>query len=143
MRGYLELMDAPTRPPAPDTSYPRIIAANGPKMLALAGEIADGAMPAMMPTPFTAGARQVLGPDRLLVVGLSTVADPDPERAQASDQTVDTLVAHSDSGAIAAKVREHLVAGADHVTLLPPMGADFATEVHRLEQLAPVLAGLA
>jgi hypothetical protein len=40
-------------------------------------------------------------------------------------------------------VGEHLVAGADHVTLLPPMGVDFATEINRFEQLAPALADLA
>jgi alkanesulfonate monooxygenase SsuD/methylene tetrahydromethanopterin reductase-like flavin-dependent oxidoreductase (luciferase family) len=46
MRDYVDRMDSPTWPPAPDAAYPRIVAANGPKMLALAGEIADGAMPA-------------------------------------------------------------------------------------------------
>src|SRR5207253_1878132 len=43
MRAYVAAMDAETQPPAPDTAYPRILGANGPKMLALAGEIADGA----------------------------------------------------------------------------------------------------
>ena len=61
---------------------PRIIAANGPKMLALADDIADGAMPAMLPAEFTAQARQLLGPDKLLVVGLSVVGDLDAERAK-------------------------------------------------------------
>ncbi len=61
----------------------RIIAANGPKMLALAGEIADGALPAGQPPEFTAQARQVLGPDKLLVVGLSVVPDSDRDRARA------------------------------------------------------------
>ena len=37
MRDYLDRMDSPTWPPAPEAPYPRIIAANGPKMLALAG----------------------------------------------------------------------------------------------------------
>ena len=40
MRDYLTEMDAPTWPPAPDARYARIVAANGPKMLALAGELA-------------------------------------------------------------------------------------------------------
>src|SRR3984957_11374756 len=44
MREYLEQMGAPTQLPAPDVDYPKIIGANGPKMLALSGEIADGAM---------------------------------------------------------------------------------------------------
>src|SRR6202789_3150523 len=45
MRDYVQRMDEPTWPPAPDAAVARIIAANGPKMLALAGEIADGAFP--------------------------------------------------------------------------------------------------
>ena len=45
MRDYLDQMSAPTQLPAPDVAYPRIIGANGPKMLALASHITDGAMP--------------------------------------------------------------------------------------------------
>jgi len=37
-------------------------------MLALAGEVADGAMPAFAPPNVTARARASLGPDKLLVV---------------------------------------------------------------------------
>ena len=84
MRDYLDQMTAPTQLPAPDVAYPKIIGANGPKMLALSGEIADGAMPAMVPPEFTAQARQLLGPDKLLVVGLAVAADADPERAKAT-----------------------------------------------------------
>jgi probable F420-dependent oxidoreductase len=84
MRDYLERMDSPTWPPAPDAAYPRMIAANGPKMLALAGEIADGAMPAGLPAAFTAQAREVLGPEKLLVVGLSVIPDADAGRAKAA-----------------------------------------------------------
>ena len=68
MRDYLDRMGAPTQLPAPDVAYPRIIGANGPKMLGLAGEITDGAMPALQPPEFTGQARQALGPDKLLVV---------------------------------------------------------------------------
>jgi probable F420-dependent oxidoreductase len=123
MRDYLDRMAAPARPPAPDVAYPRIIAANGPKMLALAGEIADGAIPAMQPPEFTARARQVLGPDKLLVAGLRVAAGTDGGPA-----------------ATAAKVREHLAAGADHVTLMLPIGTDYVAGVDHLEQLAPALA---
>jgi alkanesulfonate monooxygenase SsuD/methylene tetrahydromethanopterin reductase-like flavin-dependent oxidoreductase (luciferase family) len=66
MRDYLDQMAAPTQLPAPDVAYPKIIGANGPKMLALSGEIADGALPAMAPPEFTAQARQLLGPGKLL-----------------------------------------------------------------------------
>jgi probable F420-dependent oxidoreductase len=174
MREYLDQMGAPTQLPAPDVAYPKIIGANGPKMLALSGEIADGAMPAMVPPAFTAQARQLLGPDKLLVVGLAVAADADPERAKAtarrtvagrlaapgtyavtmarlgyseqeiaevSDRLLDALVGYGGATAIAAKVREHLAAGADHVMVMPT--ADFADGVDQLEQLAPTLAGLA
>jgi len=167
MRGYLEQMDSPTWPPAPDADYPRIVAANGPKMLALAGEIADGALPAMLPAEFTAQARHVLGSDKLLVVGLPTILDSDSDRAKAAareqvsgqfglpgyaariaslgygdqltDRLVDAIVAHGDPTSISARVREHLDAGADHVTILPPLGSDFATGIDQLERLAPAL----
>jgi len=173
MREYLDQMGAKTQLPAPDVAYPKIIGANGPKMLALSGEIADGAMPAMVPPAFTAQARQLLGPDKLLVVGLAVAADADPERAKAtarqtvagrlaapgtyaatmarlgysqqeiaevSDRLLDALVGYGGAAAIAAKVREHLAAGADHVMVMPT--ADFADGVDQLERLAPTLAGL-
>ena len=174
MRDYLDQMTAPTQLPAPDVAYPKIIGANGPKMLALSGEIADGAMPAMVPPEFTAQARQLLGPDKLLVVGLAVVADADPDRAKAtarqrvagrlglpgtyaatmarlgytereitevSDRLVDGIVGHGDAAAIAAKVREHLASGADHVVIMST-GNDVTDGVGQLEQLAPTLAGL-
>jgi probable F420-dependent oxidoreductase len=84
MRDYLDRMDSPTWPPAPDAAYPRIVAANGPKMLALAAEKADGAMPAGMPAEFTAQARKALGPDKLLIVGISVILDADADRAKAA-----------------------------------------------------------
>jgi probable F420-dependent oxidoreductase len=172
MRDYLDRMDSPTWPPAPDAAYPRIVAANGPKMLALAAEKADGAMPAGMPAEFTAQARKALGPDKLLIVGISVILDADADRAKAAaredvsnrlgapsfaarmaqlgcsagdiadvgDRLVSALVAHGDPAAIAAAVREHLAAGADHVVLLLPMGSDFATGVQQFELLAPTLS---
>jgi probable F420-dependent oxidoreductase len=89
MRDYLERMAAPTMTPAPDGSYPRIVAANGPKMIALAGELADGVLPAGLPPAFTAQARTALGPDKLLVVGLSVITDTaDRETAWATARSV-------------------------------------------------------
>ena len=97
MRDYLEHMAAPTVPPAPQASYPRIVAANGPKMIALAGEMTDGAMPAGLPAAFTAQVRQALGPGKLLVVGLSVITDTtDRARAQAmARHTVATSLSRS------------------------------------------------
>jgi alkanesulfonate monooxygenase SsuD/methylene tetrahydromethanopterin reductase-like flavin-dependent oxidoreductase (luciferase family) len=105
-------------------AYPRIIGANGPKMLALAGEVTDGAMPALQPPEFTAQARRALGPDKLLVVFMHA------------------NVGQGDAPVIAATVREHLAAGADHVMAGAPIGTDFAAGVDRQEQLAPALAEL-
>jgi hypothetical protein len=51
-------------------------------MLALSGESADGAIPIMVPPGYTAYARHALGPDKLLIIGLSVVADPDPAEAK-------------------------------------------------------------
>ncbi|GAB2959779.1 TIGR03620 family F420-dependent LLM class oxidoreductase [Amycolatopsis acidiphila] len=84
MRDYLDRMTTQTWPPAAETRYPRIIGANGPKMLALAAACADGAFPAMLPPGHTVRARQLLGPDKLLVVGLSVVVDSDRDRAKAT-----------------------------------------------------------
>jgi probable F420-dependent oxidoreductase len=122
MRDYLNQMGAPTQLPAPDVAYPRIIGANGPKMLALAGEITDGAMPAGRPPEFTAQARQILGPDRLLIIFMHATTE------------------QGDASAITAQVREHIAAGADHVIAGQPIGTDFTAGVDYLEQLAPALA---
>jgi len=89
-------------------------------MLALAAEIADGALPAGKPPAFTAEARQTLGPDKLLVVAISTDAD--------SAQTV--AAAHA-----------HLAAGADRVILMVPPGGEFTPGVSQLVALAPALTG--
>lgn len=161
MRDYLDRMDSATWPPAPDAPYPRIVAANGPKMLALAGESADGAFPGGLPPEFTAEARQLLGPDKLLIVGLSVARDSQAAREavsarigapsyasrlaelgysttdidEVSDRLVNALVAHGDSADVAAKLREHLAAGADHVVLLPPIGGEFGPAIDQFEEL--------
>jgi probable F420-dependent oxidoreductase len=54
-----------------------------------------------------------------------------------SDRLVDAIVAWGDEAAIAARVREHRDAGADHV-LLQPLG-DLAAAVSQLERLAPAV----
>jgi probable F420-dependent oxidoreductase len=125
MRDYLVRMDGPTWVPVPEARYPRIIAANGPKMLALAGEVADGAFPAGLSPEFTEQARVVLGPHRLLVVGLSIILD---ESQQANpDHVVEA-------------VQGHLSAGADHVVVMLPMGGDYTEGVDQLAILSPHLA---
>jgi hypothetical protein len=54
---------------------------------------------------------------------------------------VDAIIGHGDPTTIAATVRKHLTAGADHVMIMPP-GGDFAAGIDQLEQLAPVLTAL-
>jgi probable F420-dependent oxidoreductase len=97
MRDYLERMAAPTMTPAPEAPYARIVAANGPKMIALAGELADGVLPAGMPPAYTAQVRQAIGPDKLLVVAMSVVTDTtDREAARATArQSVATSLGRS------------------------------------------------
>lgn len=169
LRQYRDQMDGQTWPPAPDVAYPRIIAALGPKMLALAGEIADGALPAGLPPAFTTHARQLLGADKLLVVGLSVLADGDIDRArealavnlgspsfaatvaglgysdreitEISDRLVNDVIGYGSPDAIADKVRAHLAAGADHVEVMLPTG-DFAGGISQFEQLAPALTAI-
>ncbi len=67
-------------PPAPP--LPRLLAAVGPKMLALAAELADGAHPFAAPVETTALARRILGPDKLLVPAQLVILDPNPARAK-------------------------------------------------------------
>jgi probable F420-dependent oxidoreductase len=88
VREYLDEMDtAPdsTLIPsvaAPEVPFPRLLAAVGPKMLALAAERADGAHPYASPVETTAQARQILGPDKLLVPEQLVIYDTDPARAR-------------------------------------------------------------
>jgi probable F420-dependent oxidoreductase len=55
---------------------------------------------------------------------------------QGSDHLIDTLVAHGSAGAAAARVREHLTAGADHVAVQPLAPADEGPlpTLHRLAE---------
>jgi hypothetical protein len=137
--------------------------------------LVDGARRALGPVgEYAAHAREVLGPDKLLVIGLTVAVDDDRDRAKATakqfmsatvgrpgspyavnlarlgysaeepstpaDRAVDAVVGYGGQTAIAAKVREHLDAGADHVrlaTIVP----DFATGIDQLEWLAPALTG--
>lgn len=110
-REYLQAM--------PGRTYPRLLAANGPRMLALAAELADGAFPAGVPPTVTAQARTTLGEDGLLVVYLSVLG--------------------MDATAASDAARSHLDAGADHVALGLSYDTDFAVAVDTLEQLAPAV----
>lgn len=60
----------------------RALAALGPKMLELARDRTAAAYPYLITSEYVARAREILGPDTTLVVGLLTVLEPDTERAR-------------------------------------------------------------
>ena len=83
MRGYLDAMRRATYAAPPPAEPPRtLIAALGPKMLALAGSHSDGAHPYLVSPAHTREARRVLGPDKLLCPEQTVVAEVDPARAR-------------------------------------------------------------
>ena len=87
LRAYLDAMDddpfvspdgpAVTRPPVP-----RVVAALRPPMLRLAAEKALGALTFLVPVEHTRRAREILGPDVLLVVEQKVVLADDPRDAR-------------------------------------------------------------
>jgi probable F420-dependent oxidoreductase len=60
-----------------------VVAALGPKVLALARDRTAGAIPYLVPPEHTRRAREILGPDRLLAPEHKAVLDPDPWRGRA------------------------------------------------------------
>ncbi len=69
MSAYLDALDKATFMAKGDNDRPtRVIAALGPKMLELSRDLADGAHPYLVTPAHTKMAREILGPDRLLVV---------------------------------------------------------------------------
>ncbi len=84
MRSYLEAMaQAPLQIRKPASVAPVYVAAHGPKMLALAAELADGANTYLMPTEHTREARRILGADKRLNVVLPCCLCEDPVPARA------------------------------------------------------------
>ena len=95
MREYLDAMDrgpdmsmflgpeaAPGDAPPVQTGPPRVLAALGPKMLALSRDRAQGAHPYFMPPAHTKEAREILGPDPFLCPEVKVVFETDPTRAR-------------------------------------------------------------
>ncbi len=83
MRSYLDDMDAASyfgrQPPSPPR---RVLAALGPRMLALAAERADGALPYNVTPEHTASARPILGHGKLLAVEQKAVLTTDAATAR-------------------------------------------------------------
>jgi probable F420-dependent oxidoreductase len=143
--GYLDELDAASVP----TSR-RVLAALGPKVLALSAERSAGAHPYLTTPEHTAQARQLMGSTVFLAPehGVVLTADADEARRvgrqnigfyfdlsnyvnnwrrlgftdndvrkPGSDKLIDAVVAYGKPEAIAARLNEHLQAGADHVAI--------------------------
>ena len=89
MKAYLEKMAAsPYQGARPPQDPPAVIAALGPKMLALAGSAAQGAHPYFTSPDHTAKAREILGPDKWLCVEQKVVLETDATKARTLARTV-------------------------------------------------------
>ncbi|NNL84026.1 MAG: TIGR03620 family F420-dependent LLM class oxidoreductase [Myxococcales bacterium] len=82
MKEYLDGMDA-ARAVLPGEDPPLVLAALGPKMIALAKERAQGILPANCPVEHTEHARKILGSDKWIATMQHAVLCEDPERARA------------------------------------------------------------
>jgi probable F420-dependent oxidoreductase len=83
MRAYLDAMDAaPWQGPPLTEAPPRVLAALGPRMLALAAQRAAGALLYNSSPEATAAARSVLGPGPLLAVEQAVLLEKDPGEAR-------------------------------------------------------------
>jgi probable F420-dependent oxidoreductase len=136
---YLDRLDVP--------ADRLVLAALGPKVLRLAADRTAGAHPYLVPVEHTAQARSALGDKLLAPeVTVVVEEDPEAARAIAreqlsfyftltnyvnnwrrygfseedvkgSDRLIDALVAHGSPDQVAAKLRAHVDAGADHVAV--------------------------
>jgi probable F420-dependent oxidoreductase len=173
MRAYLAAMDAALFAAAPPATAPRrLLAALGPRMLALAAEQADGAHPYFVPVEHTAFARAELGTGPLLAPEQAVVLSTDPDEARAvarqhmaiylglpnytnnlrrlgfddvdlggggSDRLVDAIVAWGSVDDVAARVRAHQDAGADHVCVQVLTADPRNLPLTQWRELAPAL----
>lgn len=84
MQRYLAAMQAsPYAGPAPPNIPPRILAALGPRMLELAGAAGDGAHTYFASPDHTSQAREILGPEKILIVEQKVLLQTVPSRARA------------------------------------------------------------
>lgn len=83
MAAHLDAMDnAPFTGLANEGRPPRVLAALGPRMLALSAEKADGAHPYFSTPEHTALAREIIGPDKFLAPEHMVIIETDPDRAR-------------------------------------------------------------
>lgn len=82
-RAYLEAMNAAPFDGHPPSEPPmKVVAALGPRMTALAGELADGSHPFLSTPEHTAGARGILGSGKLLAVEQGVILTTDADEAR-------------------------------------------------------------
>jgi probable F420-dependent oxidoreductase len=82
MEAYLDVMDRARMGPTPEEPARRLLAALGPRMLAVAAERALGAHTYFVPVEHTARARSVLGPEPVLAVEQTVVVSGDAAAAR-------------------------------------------------------------
>ena len=80
MVAYLDGLDA-AEPPLPADA--RVLAALGPRMLALARDRTAGVHPYLVPPEHSAQAREIVGPDALVATEQAVVLETDPAKARA------------------------------------------------------------
>ena len=147
---YLDAMDRGLFFAAPPTVAPRrVLAALGPKMLALAAECTEGAHPYFTTPKHTAVAREILGSAPTLAPEQAVILETDPTKARAiarsymgtytrlpnyannllregfteediktqSDKLVDAICAWGTLDTVRNRIKEHLDAGASHVSV--------------------------
>lgn len=153
LEGFLDGVDAAAE------SIPverRILAALGPKMLAMSARRSLGTIPYFSSVDHTRACRAAVGPEALVIPEVAYVLDEDVERARATarryakvylglrnytnallqhgferadiedggtDRLIDHVIPHGTAAEVAAAVRAHREAGADHVAL-QALGAD-------------------
>jgi probable F420-dependent oxidoreductase len=89
MRAYLQAMrDAPYQAPMPHETPPTVVAALGPRMIALSSELADGAHPYNTTPRHTAQARAILGSGKLLCPEVWVLLERDPATARRAAREV-------------------------------------------------------
>ncbi|MGZ0149387.1 TIGR03620 family F420-dependent LLM class oxidoreductase [Kribbella sp. WER1] len=74
LNSYLDELDVPVER--------TVLAALGPRMLKLAGDRTAGAYPFLTRASYSADARRILGPDKLLAVSHLAVLETDPDKAR-------------------------------------------------------------
>jgi probable F420-dependent oxidoreductase len=85
MRAYLQAMrEAPYGAPQPSEAPLTIVAALGPRMMALSSELADGAHPYNTTPEHSAQARTILGPGKLLCPEVWVLLETDRTKARSA-----------------------------------------------------------